>query len=65
VGPGGQTVAEGFDVAAFNAEMRRLYGRESVFVMPRFATRVYFDVSLPQEAEAGASRVCHATSGPS
>lgn len=40
-------------MGAFNDEMRRLYGRESVFVMPRFATRVYFDVSLPSEAEAG------------
>ncbi|KNC81088.1 hypothetical protein SARC_06568 [Sphaeroforma arctica JP610] len=34
---------------AFEAEMISLYGVKSINVIPRFATRVYFDVSTPTE----------------
>ncbi|KNC87247.1 hypothetical protein SARC_00633 [Sphaeroforma arctica JP610] len=35
----------------FEEEMLELYGARSVTIIPRFATRVYFDVSLPVEFE--------------
>lgn len=50
VGKGGVT-GPAFDKAAFDQDMLRRFGRASVFVIPRFATRVYFDVSLPAQLE--------------
>ena len=31
--------------------MQKLYGQPSILVIPRFATRVYFDVSTPLQNE--------------
>eukprot|EP01134_Creolimax_fragrantissima_P004568 CFRG4568T1 len=37
--------------AEFETEMQNLYGVNSIMVIPRYATRIYFDTSLPEELE--------------
>lgn len=46
VGPRGGPVP-----ANFSQQMTSKYGQESILVIPRWATRIYFDVSLPAEAQ--------------
>jgi hypothetical protein len=46
VGPSGGAVP-----ATFGADMLAKYGQSSIMVIPRWATRIYFDVGLPAENE--------------
>jgi hypothetical protein len=46
VGPNGGAVP-----ATFGADMQAKYGQSSIMVIPRWATRIYFDVGLPAENE--------------
>ena len=46
IGPNGGAVP-----STFNSNMTQLYGQPSILVIPRFPTRVYFDVSTPLQNE--------------
>jgi hypothetical protein len=37
--------------ANFNSDMLAKYGQSSIMVIPRWATRIYFDVSTPRESQ--------------